>query len=224
MSHPKSDEDPFYSSIRALKALLQEKKESTGTVGRQVQIPTPPRNIFAEGTTDVPNSLTVNEECSDVLRQLQSKLLFAEATAEKERLRRLSIEHERDEVLLECQESRKLFGSPLQGDRTFLKREVHRHLSSRLEERKTHQIEMDNVLLQLQSAKSQRDSMEAKLISSQRIIEDLKHELAIIHIKLEKYELEAKTRHQPTKRTELQDGDEYYHSKSNSVSSDIIQA
>lgn len=114
---------------------------------------------------------------SQLIDDLNARLSAAEATAEKEKQQRLAIEQERDEVILECRETRILFESPMKGDPYFLKKEAQRLLTSRIEERKKHLKEMDRIHLQLQRAISQRDSMEARLQGSKKISDNLSDEL-----------------------------------------------
>ena len=114
---------------------------------------------------------------SQLVDDLNARLSAAEATAEKEKQQRLAIEQERDEVIMECRETRILFESPMKGDPYFLKKEAQRLLTSRIEERKKHLKEMDRIHLQLQLAISQQDSMEVRLQGSKRISDNLSNEL-----------------------------------------------
>ena len=176
MSESGTSEDPFFVSMRYLKAMLRPDAASaegwdTSTVAVEAQTPIRTTAV-AERSGDSPDDSGSLKNC-DLIDDLQAKLLSAEATVEKERCLRIAVEQERDEVLVECQEAKKLFESPLPNDTIFLKKEARRLIESRQSERENHLKEMDHLHLKMQQAISQRDSMQAKLLSSQDMIQEL---------------------------------------------------
>ena len=146
---------------------------------------------------------------------LSARLSAAVATAEKEKQQRLAVEQERDEVLLECREARRLFESPMDGDPYLLKKEAQRILATRIEERKKHLKEMDWIHLQLQRAISQRDSMEARLQGSKKVTDTLSNELEKAYSKIR--ELNGEDEAQNSHRGNMNDAASRKHGRSDNA-------
>jgi PAS domain-containing protein len=187
MSKSRVSEDPFFTKMRLLTALmLPNPNVPVNENASHIQThPHTPITTIQRNTR--PSDFSECRQDYDLVRDLQSKVQSAEATAEKERLLRLTVEQERDEILFECRESKRLFESPFQGDVMFLKEEARRQLASRIDERKKHLKEMDNLHLQKQQAVSQRDSMEARLLGSLKTIDELEVELTRARGKIQEY-------------------------------------
>jgi hypothetical protein len=181
MSESEASEDPFFVSMRILKALLQpDQSVTTDKVDASVasEARTPDRTAAEAEESEEPSVDLESPTDHDPIYDLRAKLQSAEATVEKERRLRLAVERERDEILIECQEAKKLFESPLPDDMVYLKREALRLIESRQNERAMHLKEMDHLHLQMQQAISQRDSMQARLMASQNTIQELERKLA----------------------------------------------
>lgn len=185
MSETKTAEEPFFACLRTLKTLLQPQsplpeisvhirasQQTTRSIARDH-----PRN---EGTA--PPESPVSPQHAEALSALQSKLHAAEETARKERTFRLSVEKEREDLvaagrlLNEKLETKSASKVPWRDDINYLKKENERLRTAREEERKKHFEEMDHVHEQLQSAISQRDSMEARLLGNRTFIDELQAE------------------------------------------------
>jgi hypothetical protein len=180
MNESEAPEDPFFVSMRILKALLQHDQDYMQLDTSNASAATEPRTPIRTATEveqriDPPDdfdSLTDNP-----IDDLRAKLQSAEATVEKERRLRLAVERERDDILVECEEAKKLFESPLPDDIVYLKKEALRLIESRQNERSMHLKEMDHLHLKMQQAISRRDSMQARLLASQNTIQELERKL-----------------------------------------------
>ena len=186
MSEAKTAEEPFFTCLRALKELLQPNAAlpEIPVHIRASQQQTPSRASHqprAEGVA--PPETPVLPQHVEALSALQSKLHDAEATARKERTFRLSVEKEREDLvaatrlLSERLETKSASKVPWRDDINHLRKENERQRTARDEERKKHLEEMDFLHQQRQSAISQRDSMEARLLGNGKLIDELQAEV-----------------------------------------------
>jgi chromosome segregation ATPase len=189
MSETKTAKDPFVASLRALRALL---------------IPGAPPNVLHSQIRASQQSLSkashqqqeqgisqseplASQLQEETLNSLLSKLHAAEAAALKERSLRLSIEKTYDDLVANRKLSHKERETtspskvPLQDEVNHLKKEIARQRAARDEERKKHLEEMDHLHQQRQSALSQRDSMEARLLGAQQLVEELQSAQASVN-------------------------------------------
>ena len=103
MSEDRKDEDPFFSSIRTLKAMIQPKAphldvlRSTNSVGKRDVA----NHDGTKSTTSIVDTSNI-QTIRNVLNDLQSRLTEAEEVAVQEMVRRLAVERERDEIQTRC--------------------------------------------------------------------------------------------------------------------------
>jgi chromosome segregation ATPase len=195
-------EDPFFRSLRVLRQLLKQDDaaDTTGGVesesvsltaqGRaaqhQQQLSDSPsnRHEVAEASTQTEFPQHEEEESTNErLAELQTKLREADTAVRKERALRKSMERAFEDltthrkILTEELEKTTSLNKPLQDELALLRKEKIDERKSFDEKTKKHLEEMDNLHQQKQSALSQRDSMEARMLGSEKLAKELQVEL-----------------------------------------------
>lgn len=131
-------------------------------------------------------STQVSQEEESKLVELQRKLRDADTAVRKERALRKSMERAFEDltahrkILTEELEKSNAVQKSLQEEISLLRKEKMLEINAFKDERKKHLEEMDNLHQQKQSALSQRDSMEARMLGSEKLAAELKAELVKI--------------------------------------------
>jgi len=193
-------EDPFLRSLRNLRELL---KPDANARAKSVR----PSQVRAAQQQQLNDSRSQQHEMADVstqeyhqqeeelrLEELQTKLREVDTAFRKERALRRSMERAFEDltahrkILTEELEKSTSLNTSLQDGIALLRKEKVEERKSFEEKMKTHLEEMDNLHQQKQSALSQRDSMEARMLGSEKLAKELQEELDNVKKRLKEQE------------------------------------